>query len=171
MSDSAEDDIEKAIQNYRDVVIMISRETRPALWAGATRGLANAYQKRVRGDRAENVAFALKNFHDALTVYELTSWPREHIETQFDSAMLLFRECRWEESANAFQAALKAHTLLYRAASTPEARQAEPREVRGVPGALAYALAKIQNFSEAVLSWRMVGHGQSKNSWLSRKLR
>jgi tetratricopeptide (TPR) repeat protein len=152
ISDSTQDDVEKAIQIYQDVTGICKRETKPLEWAAAMQGLANAYQKRVQGNRPQNVALALASFQDLLTVYRLTSWPKEHLKTQFGLAMLLFREQRWQEAADAFQAGLAAHTVLYRAASAPEARQAELREVRGMSGALAYSLTKTGDLSEAVVA-------------------
>jgi tetratricopeptide (TPR) repeat protein len=152
VSDSSEDYVEKAIQTYQDVTAICQCDTRPVEWAAAMQGLANAYQKRVKGNRAENLARAIASLQDMLSVYRLTNWPREHLKTQFELAMLLFREQRWQEAANAFQAGLAAHTVLYRAASTPEARQSELRGVRGMSGALAYSLAKTGNLAEAVLA-------------------
>lgn len=151
ISENASEDIEKAIESYEEVVTLFPREAGPTVWATAARGVAKAYQSRISGNREGNVQHALKGFYDALGVYELKSWPREHLKTQLDLAMLLFKERRWKEAAESFRAALAAHSLLYGAAATPEARQAELREVRRVSEHLAYALAKGGDLVEAVV--------------------
>ena len=60
--------------------------------------------------------------------------------------------------------------LLYQAATTPEARQAELRETRDLPARLAYALARAPGARHGPLQGAVMALERNRARWLSEAL-
>jgi hypothetical protein len=47
----------------------------PEQWAGTKNNLANAYNNRIKGDRAENIELAINHYEQALMVFTPKEYP------------------------------------------------------------------------------------------------
>ena len=165
------ENLELALHHYTQALEVRTRQAFPADWAGTQNNLANAYRNRMRGDRAENLEQALHHYTQALEVYTRQAFPYEHRGTQRNLANLSFEEERWDEAATALQGALAATNLLYQAAATPEARQAELQEIRALPSHLAYALTQSAEQTDGTsLQQAVLNLERNRARWLSETL-
>jgi CHAT domain-containing protein len=142
----------------------------PVAWATTQNNLANAYYSRIRGERAENLERAIAGYEGALQVRTHQAMPVEHRQTQRNLGNLALAEQRWPLAADAFQGALAAGELLYAIAATPEVRQAELREVGGLPAACAYALARQHEEDGSALPEAVVTLERNRARWLAESL-
>ncbi|MBU0492293.1 MAG: CHAT domain-containing protein, partial [Chloroflexi bacterium] len=163
------ENVEAAIAAYQQALEVLTRAALPVEWAHAMNNLATAYSDRIRGERVENLEAAIGAYQQALEVRTRAALPEDHRLTQRNLGGLCFAEGRWAQAAAAYQGALAAGDLLYRAAATPEARQAQLREVRDLPARLACALVKATSAAsdpqEAVLALE-----RNRARWLSEAL-
>jgi len=141
----------------------------PADWALTIMNLGNAYMERIRGNRAENIERAIALYQQTLEVATQVAMPDLHRRIQRALGTLYFNERRWTEAASAYQGLMDVSNLLYQAAATPEARQAELSEIVSLPHELAYALAKSTEKNEA-LEKGIVALEQNRARWLSEEL-
>jgi tetratricopeptide (TPR) repeat protein len=128
------EDIEQAIELYRDALAATSRETSPRERAAIQQNLGRAYQARIQGDSADNVETAIKLFRDALEVSSRDASPRDWAAIQ-------------ENLANAYQARIKGDRAdnietaiqLFEDALAISSRDARPRELATIQENLANA--------------------------------
>lgn len=146
------ENLEQAIHAYEDALRVRTLERGPIKWAETMNDLATTYSSRVRGDRLENLNRAVAGYREVLRVMTREGMPIEHRITQRALGSVMFMHQHWEEAASAFDGALSATDLLYRAAATPKARQAELAETADMPAKLAYSLAKTSRLSEAAVA-------------------
>ena len=147
-----ERNLDRAIQAETRVLEVITPEMSPEVWAGAMNNLGMYYLTGGdRGDRAKSVARALDAFTHALKVRTVEAFPSDHLQTQRSMGNILFDEGCWGEAADRYRGALNAHEVLLSLAGSPEARLHELQQVRDLPDKLAYALARVERFEEAVL--------------------
>jgi tetratricopeptide (TPR) repeat protein len=66
------ENIERAIEAYRQAALLLSKEMEPVLWAINMNNLAKTYLQRVHGNRKENLEHAVVAFRQALGI--LTGW-------------------------------------------------------------------------------------------------
>jgi CHAT domain-containing protein len=144
--------LEQALQAYEDALKVTTPESMPIEWAKTMHDSATTYRARICGNRVENRDRAINGYQRVLEVMTMQAMPDGHRMTQRALAAMLFEEGRWEEAATAFHGALSASELLYWAAATPEARQAELAEVDDIPPRLAYSLAKTGSVVEAAVA-------------------
>jgi hypothetical protein len=62
------ENVEEAIQSYRQALEVMTRHTMPAEWVKTMTNLGNAYMNRIRGERAENIKEANLCHRQALEV-------------------------------------------------------------------------------------------------------
>ena len=63
------DNIEQAIQHYRQALGVFTRVVYPEDWAWTLDNLGAAYNNRIRGERAENIELAIDYFQKALDLF------------------------------------------------------------------------------------------------------
>ena len=59
------------------LLTIITRDAFPEYWAQTQNNLGEAYRKRIRGDKAENIELAIASFTAALTVYTREAFPEQ----------------------------------------------------------------------------------------------
>ena len=164
------ENLEQAIACCQQALQVYTREALPMEWAMTQHNLGNAYLDRIRGERAENLEQAITCYKQTLDVYVLKAFPYQHRQTQRTLGSLGLGLRRWSMAAEAFHGALAASDLLYAAAATPEARQAELSEVNGVAAALAYSLAQQAEGEQPVLQDAVVTLERNRARWLAEAL-
>jgi CHAT domain-containing protein len=145
------ENLERAIAGYQQALEVRTREAIPVKWAQTMQNLADAYSERVRGDRAENLERAIATYEQVLGVMTREAMPVDHLRVQRALGNILFGEQRYKAASTAYEGAFTASEDLYRLGATPEARQAELREVRDVPAKLAYALTQEGELGKALV--------------------
>ena len=106
-------------------------------------------------------------YRQALEVCTRQAYPNEHRRTQHNLGSLYMALKRWDLAASALRGALDAGNLLYTAAATPEARQAELKEVKGVPQNAAFALAQVAGEEQSPLQEAVVLLERYRARWLA----
>ena len=76
------DNIEQAIDHYEQALKVYTQKDFPADWAMTQNNLANAYNNRIRGDRAENIEQAIEHYELALKVRTKKDFPADWATTQ-----------------------------------------------------------------------------------------
>ncbi|MBN1483898.1 MAG: tetratricopeptide repeat protein [Chloroflexia bacterium] len=163
------ENIERALVHCQLALKVRTRTAFPADWARIQNNLAAAYGMRVCGDRRENIELAIQHYQLALEVFELELAPKDHGLVQQGLGQTCFAAGRWKEAWEAYEGALAATAMLYQAAATPEARQAELRQVQYIPPQLAYALARISTSAES-LQRAALALETGRARWLSEAL-
>ncbi|MCX6033179.1 MAG: CHAT domain-containing protein [Chloroflexi bacterium] len=164
------ENLEQAIAHYQQALEVYTRQAFPKDWAMTQNGLAVVYAQRIRGKQAENLEHAISHLEQALEVYTCHTFPIEHRQTQCNLGSLCLEQQRWGMAAQAFRGALDAGDLLYTGAATPEARQTELREVKGLPAGLAYALAQQAGQEQALMQEAVVVLERNRARWLAEGL-
>ena len=96
--------------------MVYTRDAFPQDWAATQNNLGNAYQKRVRGERAGNVEQAISHFQQALEVRTRHAFPQDWAMTQNNLANAYQKRIRGERAGNQeqaishYQQALEVHT-------------------------------------------------------------
>ena len=72
---SRDENIEKSIDHYRQVLEVYTRQTHPEEWASVQTNLASNYRNRQHGDRSENIETAIHLCQQALEVFTEKSPP------------------------------------------------------------------------------------------------
>ncbi|GIV79177.1 MAG: hypothetical protein KatS3mg050_3571 [Litorilinea sp.] len=142
----------------------------PVEWATTMMNLANAYCNRIRGERAENIEQAIGHYRAALEVMTREAMPDDHRRVQRSLARLHVERHGWEEAVTSARAALEVTDLLYRAAPTPEARQAQLAETQSMPALLAFALARIAENDPSRLKEAVLVLERHRARWLAEAL-
>ena len=158
----------RAIECYEEALRFWTSEAAPFQYATTQNNLGTAYSDLPTGDRGANLAHAIQCYERALHFQTPEVAPDDHRRTQRDVGRLYFEQGCWVQAAVAYQGALDASEFLYQAAAMPAARQAELREVRNLPGRLAYSLVRQEpapQLQDAVLSLE-----QNRARWLSEAL-
>jgi CHAT domain-containing protein len=132
--------------------------------------LATAYRERILGDPVHNTEYAIDAYQQALTVMTQESMPIQHRRILHDLGFLALTEQHWRLAAEALQGALAASEQLYATASTPEARQAELREVNDLPTACSYALARLSTSDATALNNAAIILERNRARWLTESL-
>ncbi len=110
------DNIEQAIEHYRQALKVRTKEDSPADWAMTQNNLANAYIYRIRGDRADNIEQAIEHYRLALKVRTQKDFPADWAATQNNLANAYKNRIRGDRAENIEQAieqyelALKVYT-------------------------------------------------------------
>lgn len=161
----------RGIRCFRDILRQCDKESYPLRWAEAMNNLGTVYASRRADWCGRNCCMAAKCYTRALEVRQPESLPFLARQTATNLGNLHFEHRNWPQARDGFTKALQATDLLYQAAATPEARQAELREMRNVPARLAYALCKMSAqegddpLQEAALTLE-----QNRARWLSEML-
>lgn len=74
--------LEQAIIHIQAALTVLSSDSFPEHWAGVQNLLANAYCKRINGEKGENIEQAIQLYQNALTVCTYETFPREWARTQ-----------------------------------------------------------------------------------------
>lgn len=143
--------LERAMQLYRQVRKMLSGNASINDWVRATLNLADCWIARRRGRARENRDRAIRLYREALTRASLEAMPQER-RAQVNLGNALLARRNWKHAGQAYEDALSASDRLYDAGATPQARQAELREVGGIPERCAYALARAGQTARAVVA-------------------
>src|SRR5438067_801497 len=86
------------------------------VWARTQHNLANAYVKRIHGDRADNLERAIKGYEAALTIWTRQAGPRDWAMTQHNLAIAYRTRIRGDRADNieraiaGYEAALTVYT-------------------------------------------------------------
>ena len=166
----------RAVTCYEQALQVYTRETAPRDYAMTQNNLGEAYRNLSTGNPSDesspaNLERAVVCYEEALRYRSPEAAPNEHRQTQRNIGFLYFEQEDWEQVIAAYQGALAAGDLLYRAAATPEARRAELREVRELPPELSYALAQTAiDGDSASLQEAVLALEQNRARWLSEAL-
>lgn len=144
------DNIERAIHHLHQALEVQQRATDLEGWTLSQTSLGMTYADRVRGVRAENIQLAIAAYHRVLQGQELEDRPDLHLMVQDRLGDLYFTEGRWNEAQQAYQTALAAQELLYRAGASIEERHSWLRTYNDIQVNTAYCLARLGHFNDAV---------------------
>jgi CHAT domain-containing protein len=160
-----------AIRCFRDILRQCDKKANPLRWAEAMNNLGTVYASRQVDRCGRNYRMAAECFTQALEVRQPESLPHLARQTAANLGDLHFGRGNWPEARDSLATAIHASDLLYQAAATPEARQAELREMRHLPARLAYALSKVPA-EEGVdpLLKAVLALEQNRARWLSETL-
>jgi len=146
------ENLEQAITLYQQALTVMTKEAMPVEWALYMHNLAIAYSDRIWGDRAENLEQAISAFQSSLTVFDPELLPNYYRGTAKRLGNLYSEQQRWQDAIPIYQKALQASETLYQSASLLDSKSAELAETADLPRRAAYALARIGNLKEAVLT-------------------
>jgi len=90
--------IEIAITGYQ--IVLSNREPGTERWAGTQYNLANAYNDRIRGEKAENIELAIASYTNALSVYTRDAFPENWATTQNNQANAYNDRIRGKKAEN-----------------------------------------------------------------------
>jgi CHAT domain-containing protein len=100
----------QAIECFRLALSVYILAAYPEDWAMTQMNLANAYNQRIRGERADNLEQAIECFRLALSVRTLEAYPEQWAMTQENLAILYAGEGENEEAIHHYQQALSIFT-------------------------------------------------------------
>lgn len=164
--------VERAIEGHRGVLEVWTRATSPVRWALCQENLASAYQKRIHGDRADNLRLAEEACRAALEVLTADALPGAHVKVQGRLGNILFDQSRWEEAAASFLRATRTRDLLYRSAATEEVRHDLLDKFGAMEHRLAFALVQAggqENLRQAVFALER-GRGRAVAEYLTEEI-
>ena len=102
---------------------MLTRQAMPVEWAKVMMNLANAYNNRIRGDRAQNLEEAIAAYRQALEVLTRQAMPVEWATVMMNLANAYYYRIRGDRAQN-----LEEAIAAYRQALEVLTRQAMPVE-------------------------------------------
>ncbi|MFM7529665.1 MAG: tetratricopeptide repeat protein, partial [Nodosilinea sp.] len=108
--------LELAIAAYTASLEVRTRENLPVDWAAAQMNLASAFQKRIRGDRAQNIEDAIDTYQAVLQVFTKDARSVDWATTQMNLASAFQKRIRGDRAQNiedaidAYQAVLQVFT-------------------------------------------------------------
>jgi hypothetical protein len=108
-----DDNVERAIALYEEVLTADIREALPHDRAITRYNLAFAYSIRIRGKRADNLRRAVTLLEEALTVYTREAMPRGHLLTSQGLGWTLMIMRDWGRASGVLADARKTFLLLY----------------------------------------------------------
>ncbi|MEM9803770.1 MAG: CHAT domain-containing protein [Cyanobacteria bacterium P01_D01_bin.56] len=96
--------MELAIEAYKQVLQVMTREAMPDKWAQTMRALATAYQNRIRGDRAQNIEDAITIYQQVLQVRTREAVPEDWAQSIARLALAYQNRIRGNRAQNIEQA-------------------------------------------------------------------
>ena len=105
-------DMSKRVDLCERALVMIVRETDPALWASLQNQLANSLLQNPIGDRAHNLERAIRHNEQALEVFTRQAYPREWAGTHGDLASVYRHRMRGVPAKNIERAIGHFHQAL-----------------------------------------------------------
>lgn len=163
------DNLDLAIQYYKQALEVLTSQEMPFEWAETRLNLARVYADRIHGSHADNLECAIQYYKQALEIFQIQTQPAEYRQVQRNLSRIYFEKRQWSAAQTTAHAALAAGNLLYQAAATAEARQAELRETQGVPSLAAYAALRAAGDQPAGETAVLVLE-QNRARWLSESL-
>ncbi len=111
-SESQTNNLEIAIKGYQTLFEVYTRDSFPYEWAMTQNNLGNAYQDRIRGERADNLDLAIAAFNLSLEVRTRTreAFPEQWAMTQHNLGNAYSKRIRGERADN-LELAIAAYNL------------------------------------------------------------
>jgi tetratricopeptide (TPR) repeat protein len=142
-----ESNIRSAIRHLRAALRVRTRRRDPLAWAETTEMLGNAFTKLPGDAAAERRAAAC--YRRTLQVYS-DALPVERRRTLRNLGHLRFERGRWRKAVRAYRRAIELGALVMGRAYTGAGRRAEAAEASRVYPNMAYALACLGRYGEAL---------------------
>jgi CHAT domain-containing protein/tetratricopeptide (TPR) repeat protein len=142
--------LECAIECFEEALRVLTPESDPRLYASSLQNLGTAYRELPTGDRAANVAHALRCYTQALRHAAIENDPDTHRRIASALGDLHFRAGDWRQAEAAYEIAVAAADVQYRASSTIASRHAELTKFGNLAPDLAFCLGQRGKFNEAV---------------------
>ncbi|HEY9817105.1 MAG TPA: CHAT domain-containing protein, partial [Candidatus Obscuribacterales bacterium] len=108
--------LELSIAAYQQSLQVMTREAMAGAWAESMASLANAYRKRIRGERAENIEVAIATYQQSLKVMTWKAMPIQWAQSINNLANAYYFRIRGDRAKNievsiaAYQQSLKVRT-------------------------------------------------------------
>ena len=118
----------------------------------AQRNLGATYQRRIEGERQQNLNLALSSHQEALRIYTLDAFPIEHRQLQLDCAETQALREEWEAAHHAYVGARKAEDLLVALGAGAVGRDAVLKEGRDAAIRDGFALTRLGRIEEAAVT-------------------
>lgn len=99
LGDRAEN-LEEAIELYRQSLDVRIREAFPIDWASSLHNLGNAYRERIRGDRMQNLEYAIESHQQALQVRTRATRPEEWVKSSNNLAICYYERIQGDRANN-----------------------------------------------------------------------
>jgi len=144
------ENFEQAIHHFQQALEVRTRQAYPEQWAMTQNNLANAYLYRIQGEHAENLGWAIHHYQQALEVRTPLTYPLGCRDTAKSLGGLAFRQGNWQVAWSGYQLVLDVQEMLLRGGTLRMNKEAELREVRGVPAQAAYALTRLGELPKAL---------------------
>jgi len=142
--------LRQAIVCYDQALRFRTLKDAPHEYAGTQNNLGIAYADLPVGDRAANLQQAIACYEQALRVYTPEAAPDGCRKAAHGLGDLYFGESQWSQAKASYTTAIKATDALYKVAATEVSRQAELAEARDLFSNLAFCLAQLGEFNEAI---------------------
>ena len=143
---------ELAIAAYKLSLQVFTQKAFPEQWANTQSNLAHAYSNRLRGKPTENIKQATEIYHKTLKVLTPEAFPNDCRRIARSLGTLYFEQKNWIKAADAYALALQAAEYLYQSCIFIDSKAAELTETDDLPRRMAYALARINDFPEAIVT-------------------
>ena len=145
-------DVEQATRHYRNALEVCSETTTPRDWANIQHNLGVLYTNEAEAGRPEFAERAALHLKLALRVCTIDRFPAEHRQTQQVLGSLFFSLGQWDAAHGAFIHAANAGERLIESAYTDAGRRNEIAETTLTFARDAYALAKLELYSQSMVS-------------------
>lgn len=146
------DNQEKAIACYQDALQVRTREAAQARWAETMNNLGAVYSERVLGNRTENLARAIQYFKMALEVATPETLPVDARRAARNLGNLHFEEEHWAQAHAAYDTAIRAAEILYRASYSPGGKEAELAENTALYQRMVQACLEEPDYTAALVA-------------------
>lgn len=143
-------DIEKAITDYDDALTVCTQSNFPRQWALLQMNRACAYQKRILGKKADNLAEAISGHRRALEVRTFDSDPDEYLRAIRLLGDALSAAENWADAVDAYASARRTANLMIGLGADSVESERVLEEVQQLGPAQALAIAKVGRPAEAL---------------------
>ena len=142
--------LQRTIACFEQALRFRTPEAAPFDYATTQTSLGAAYAQLPVGDRAANLQRTIACFEQALRFRTPEAAPDLCRHTAYGLGNLHFSECQWSQAKASYTWAIEAIDALYKVAATEVSRKAELAKAGDLFSNLAFCLAHLGKFNEAV---------------------
>jgi CHAT domain-containing protein len=144
------ENLERAIGLYQDALTVLAVDRVPIENARVRTLLAEAYMKRLAGERIDNQRLALLQLSAAASVPGLDGRTSVRVNRQLGD--ILFKTQNWKEAAAAYEISTDANEKFFATTGLLETKQYEVGQAEDETTKLCYSLAKLGQMQRAVVA-------------------